>query len=97
VTEALGALVLDVVPRLALEAKAARAELRQLEQEVGRSASADGQYWLRRTAALEMVAAAARAENPEWVRAALLTLDQIPVPACNPADHAAQALGTAGP
>lgn len=86
---------LHVIHRLETEAKLARAELRQLEHDVGRSATADGRYWLLRTAALEGVAAAAeraiRSGDLTWLRETVDALNAIPVPACNENDHMIEA------
>lgn len=87
--------VMTVMPRLRLEATHAAAELRQLEADVGRSASADGRYWLARTAALERVAEAAatasRTGSVEVLRVPLAELRSVPAPACNPNDHQGKA------
>lgn len=75
----------DIVRRLERDARLYRAELRQLELDVGRSASADGRYWLERTAALEHVASLA--ERGEPLQDALQTLREVRARACNPNDH----------
>lgn len=84
-------LVLHVVPRLERDARLARAELRQLEQQTGQAANADGTYWLARTAAMEIIAEAAqRAHQTGDVTGLTEPLDllrMIPAPACNPCDH----------
>lgn len=84
--------VLHVVPRLESEARQARATLRQLEQDTGRTATESGAYWLARTAAFEHLAEAARqavaTQDLTLLHAPLHTLSTIPAPVCHPADHA---------
>ena len=81
----------DVVPWLERNARMARAELRQLEQDVGQSASADGRYWLERTSLLEHVADTAKyavaTGNLGPLKDDLEALRTIRAPACNVNDH----------
>lgn len=74
-----------------LDRKAARATLRAREQETGRPVDEMGAYWLRRTAALEHVAEAARQglRNGDWTElySSLEHLDTLPAPLARIGDH----------
>jgi hypothetical protein len=82
----------EAIADLEREARIARAELRQLERDTGQAASADGAYWLARTAALEHVAATAQhavaTGDLEPLVADLQQLRSVRAPACNVNDHA---------
>lgn len=82
--------MIELVMESERRTRLARAELRQLEQDTGQSASADGRYWLIRTAALERLVPAAECAvkgDVEPLKRELEVLRRIATPACNPNDH----------
>lgn len=78
----------ELVLALEHENRLLRGKIRELEQLTGPS-DATGEYWFRRTAALEHVAHAVRTGNELSLRRAFKALDAIQAPACREGDHAA--------